>query len=532
MSYVSVIKNLYARNVGLEEKMKRYIRGLERETEIFRLIEKLSDEDAVIDQDDVRILRGYNVLVSPSRRRKNVKKEDGSFVAISDFHSYRYALDKVKKYYINEYDKVYILGDATDRGKKGDGTGGISLLIDIMKLCKENPGKVVYIPGNHDEFIIGYIRNMFNYEAGLRYNGGMKTIEDLEDLKNNNRELFDELVDWLGNLPIQRTHTHNGCEYVLGHAKFNQRLYDIDPDFSLNKYFKQDRYSDLRRMAKEVLWFRKSNDGYFTEEMPTADKKMIVGHTHQDRTGERDMDLIDDNGDVVEVYCVDGGIAYGGKMFKYDGGESQHTTAVYYHRNTSDREKGYFDDEQEDTFEISEEERKEIIYQDYILSKVLCGGINGFNDVLNGYCPKQIGIAGRDEIVENGYDGNFYRDKNEKRETYVKTFLLDYLFECQYEGFMSKGYDVEDAKYQAMTLVDMYLFGINDKKYVAENGDPKGDLTCFTTHRNARKIASILGSTGMMDVLSEHCVDSFTEYVSEKYVKSADGKSYVKVDNK
>ena len=44
-----------------------------------------------------------------------------SFIAISDFHSYRYPLEKVKDYYLNEYEKIFILGDVTDRGK--DRTG-------------------------------------------------------------------------------------------------------------------------------------------------------------------------------------------------------------------------------------------------------------------------------------------------------------------------------------------------------------------------------------------------------------------------
>lgn len=44
------------------------------------------------------------------------KEKYGGFVAISDFHSNRWTLEKIK-YYLNEHDIIYILGDATDRVK-------------------------------------------------------------------------------------------------------------------------------------------------------------------------------------------------------------------------------------------------------------------------------------------------------------------------------------------------------------------------------------------------------------------------------
>ena len=84
------------------------------------------------------------------------KFKKGSFVAISDFHSYRWPLEKVKDHYLNEYETIYILGDATDRGEKEDGTGGLDLLFKIRELTKKYPNRVFYIPGNHDEFLYGY----------------------------------------------------------------------------------------------------------------------------------------------------------------------------------------------------------------------------------------------------------------------------------------------------------------------------------------------------------------------------------------
>ena len=72
---------------------------------------------------------------------KNIVKD--SFVVVSDFHSCEWPLNKITNYYLNEYDKIYILGDATDRGKDYDGTGGLDLLFRIKELCSKYPDRVI-----------------------------------------------------------------------------------------------------------------------------------------------------------------------------------------------------------------------------------------------------------------------------------------------------------------------------------------------------------------------------------------------------
>ena len=84
------------------------------------------------------------------------KIEKGSFVVVSDFHSISWPLEVVVNKYFNEYDKIYILGDATDRGSDENGGGGIDLLLKIKQLTDRYPEKVFYVPGNHDEFLYGY----------------------------------------------------------------------------------------------------------------------------------------------------------------------------------------------------------------------------------------------------------------------------------------------------------------------------------------------------------------------------------------
>lgn len=545
MSNDALIRALYDRNksIGLYDKVVAYnnranrlgvfypngMNGFEDYADIFGVIIKLSDDRKVLSLEDAEILRKYNVIVSPFKVENLGNSYDENFVAVSDFHSVRYPLEKIKQYYINEYDKVYILGDATDRGHDKEGSGGIRLLLEIMDMCKNSNGKVQYIPGNHDEFIIGYVRSKlgldtyypFNYHCNLVYNGGAKTVEDLEMLRKSNYSKFNELIDWLGNLPLQTTHNYDGVEYVFGHAKFNQRLYDINPNFSLNDMFVESETSELRRMANEVLWFRKRENSYRKSEMPSSDKKMVVGHSRQRSTDNKHLNLVGSDGKEVEVFCVDGGIAYDGEMYKYDGGSQVKHTVFGGHRNTSRNSK-------DGIYEAAIDRNREAIYQDFILEKILGEGVNGYASLIYGEFPKKIGEAGRDRVVNLFYDGLFQYDDYTKRYLYVNTFLLDYIIECQIERMQDRSKSsIEEARCEASWLMDMYLNGYS-KVDNSKRSALKDDMLCFTSHRNARELASCLGEKGIREVLAVHGVDNVEDYINNRFVKSPNGKKYIK----
>ena len=119
------------------------------------------------------------------------KFKKGSFVAISDFHSYRWPLEKVKDHYLNEYETIYILGDATDRGEYSDGSGGISLLLEIKKLSEQYPGRIVYLPGNHDDFLYQYAKyDDYKAQINLIRNHGSQTIKDIDSLRDYHPKEF------------------------------------------------------------------------------------------------------------------------------------------------------------------------------------------------------------------------------------------------------------------------------------------------------------------------------------------------------
>ena len=243
-----------------------------------------------------------------------------SFVAISDLHSNKEAMKKIYKY-IDEGYKVVILGDVTDRGPHGDGTGGLDMLLEIKELS--DSGKVIYIPGNHDELLYGYAisRNddiRYSYAETISYNGGAETLININELREKDPYKFKKLINWLGNLPIQRVHEVDGQKYCFAHALFNQKIYDTNPLFSLSDFYNLKDYNYNSRYA-QIFWFRKYEDDYRKDELPSKDSIMIIGHTPQDNLEEDDFNLIDSNGDTIEVRNVDGGLARGNYyMFKYD----------------------------------------------------------------------------------------------------------------------------------------------------------------------------------------------------------------------
>ena len=73
--------------------------GYDRVRDLYEVISKLNDYSYQITAEDARILRRYNVLVSPLNAC-DVEVSDQSFVALSDFHGYDYPIDKINNYSI------------------------------------------------------------------------------------------------------------------------------------------------------------------------------------------------------------------------------------------------------------------------------------------------------------------------------------------------------------------------------------------------------------------------------------------------
>lgn len=440
--------------------------------------------------------------------------KEEKFVAISDFHGYKYPLDKIKNHYIKEYDKIYILGDATDRGENRDGSGSIRLLIEIMKLSNQNPNKIIYIPGNHDEFLIGYVRSSHNldkyyqysYAANLLSNGGEATIKEIKELELKDKKTFNELITWLGKQPIQRIHKYNNQEYVFGHAIFNQKLYNLKPNYCLEDYFKEPENSEIRRMANDVLWFRKYRNRYNPSEMPTSDKKMVIGHTAESHRKGQDINLIDARGNVIEVYCVDGGISYNGGMLKYDGGENVIKTEILKHSNTS---------EIHNKIKETPILNKESIFQSHIVCTILNKGKQGFKEILLGNNPKELNNLECQEIVNKKINVTNIKNDLLKRSIYIKIFLFEYILENQIKRMNEQNYPLDTA----LEMIDVFINGSQDVEYMLKKGNNgKGNYYHITSKNYAREIAKIIGPETISEVLNIYNCKNVKEYIEKKYI--------------
>ena len=227
---------------------------------------------------------------------------------MSDFHGMRGAMNVVRKY-VEEGKKVYILGDATDRGPDG-----VDILLEIMKLSKDD--KVCYIPGNHDQFIYNsYRSNDENWRSHVskiwtqENNGGGATCRNLEKLKKTDLSKFNELMDWLGEQPLQRIVESNNKKYCLAHAFFDQKLYNENSLLCL-KNCKDLTFNDPKNISYNILWFRKESDSYKAEQLPDKDATVIIGHTQTDIDWPKDIYNLEneETGEEIKVINVDGGL--------------------------------------------------------------------------------------------------------------------------------------------------------------------------------------------------------------------------------
>lgn len=262
--------------------------------------------------------------------------EPDSFVALSDFHGSEWVLNKVKNHYMSEYETIFNLGDITDRGNDS-----VQMLLDYKKLSEENPNRVKYIPGNHDEFLYGafranteQVRN--GYIQNLERNGGSKTYSDMLNLARTNPNEFNSLLDWLGSQPLQTTHKYGGKDYAFAHAFFNWDLYKRNPNFSLADYVKTGGMYNRGQNSyySSILWYRKNQKTPFQIDMnnlPPDNYTMVIGHT----PNENNADLGN-----VKVICVDGGASAKStngikSTRKFDGGSGPEVTINIEHHDTS-----------------------------------------------------------------------------------------------------------------------------------------------------------------------------------------------------
>ena len=234
---------------------------------------------------------------TPDKRKTAPESE---LIVVSDLHGDNKKWQYIKKY-LNENPLtiLIILGDAMDRGEYG-----LEILLQIRELCLN--GRAIYVPGNHDEFAYDYLQTNnptyketpthTNAKLSWERNYGTSTMAKFNsfekivqsEIQNGNLSHHlskQELIDWLGNCPIQIKAKQDDLHYSLAHAMFQQSLYDQDPNFNLEKALQlklKDNSNPLLQSFRNALWYRETDfKTHFSDISWPKGTSVIVGHTNQ-----------------------------------------------------------------------------------------------------------------------------------------------------------------------------------------------------------------------------------------------------------
>lgn len=430
------------------------------------------------------------------------KIEKDSFVVVSDFHSISWPLEVVVNKYFNEYDKIYILGDATDRGLDKLGSGGIDLLLKIKQLTDRYPEKVIYIPGNHDEFLYGYAADNDEESKHLLHkNGGDKTIDDIDKMKYREPEKLNELMEWLGNLPLQREHLYRGKRFVMAHALFNNKLFRENPYFSLKDYRKS---GGNKGEYLNLLWYRKRNwrFPYDPAWLPKKGDVMVIGHTPLFDRGDTPLDLENAYGNAIEVYCVDGGVSYNDPMLSFAGANT-----LYGILEENNEEKNDYVDFDADMEKLLKDYILKLISGCRSVDKAVLTCINSFfksGDKPYFNYDMYICIDVLRKKLEDIYmkycdTSNGYEDYRTVFKRYFIEVALEYITEFQW----NKDFPIRE---EMMSKMEKFL----------ESDDPTG-ITEFGGYFNEspRDVAIGLGSYNIKMWLAYNGFNSYEEYLNK-----------------
>lgn len=177
----------------------------------------------------------------------------GMNYVMADIHGqYGMLMDMLEKLELNSKDRLYILGDLTDRGPEP--------VAVIRYLMGESKARL--IRGNHDQMLIDY----FAGKPGAKErwtrpnNGGQATLDALMTIPAQERH---DIIDWLASLPLYLLHD----EYILVHAGLRMR-----PHASLPDLLSQQELDDY-------IWIRED----FYKQPAVEGHTVIFGHTRTPR---------------------------------------------------------------------------------------------------------------------------------------------------------------------------------------------------------------------------------------------------------
>ena len=413
-----------------------------------------------------------------------------SFVVISDIHSNKEAVQKIKKFYLNEYEKIYVLGDITGRGVAMGGCYSFEVLNYLYDLIKQYPERIVYVPGNHDQMLYGYHRGAVNRDLLLK-NGESDTwnhyVNRYEFFGDKWAKKFEEMIEWIGRQPIQVSHTFDGKKYVLAHALFNQKLYDYNPNLCLKDYFDYKEQGINDSVCSDIfttLWFRKGNDKYQfsfnSSNLPINGEIMVIGHTPTDDRATENLDLINRNGEVVKVYCVDGGTGLFRGMLKYDGKEKVIKTQIL--EEIIEFDDGRLAPHVDTSPKSLATKTEDMSFREYTIPSNNIIYINLFHDSTSGYDNYFINLDDANKLgikpLINPYQ-NYIPITVEELQR-IRTKCISYINEV---NFPKQSVEVYYSKAEGSVnyfVVDYVLSCVNIRDASIPWGDPVGKIVAIT----------------------------------------------------
>ena len=239
----------------------------------------------------------------------------------TDLHG-NYNIYKKIKNLLGKSDTLYFLGDSCDRGPDG-----ALILMDIIQ-----DSRVHYILGNHDFFILDWLRHGHNRDHAsnlwVELNGGDLTFEWLKAWSD---EELNYLQEYLEECPGIETLVYKDLQIHLTHAGFNPGDYDfnhLDPEdisWDRNHFnYEWTWYEEPDKNDGEWLWGDELNEDNSVIKAEYENTYIFHGHTHVHyakylhREDEKEIEKVE-----PYIYC-------GGHKIDLDLCTAEHGVAALY----------------------------------------------------------------------------------------------------------------------------------------------------------------------------------------------------------
>jgi len=203
----------------------------------------------------------------------------GKVYAATDFHGCGSPAKKLLAY-LKEDDKLYYLGDSTDRGNDG---------VELFEILTSDP-RVIYLMGNHEQLMLEGLKEVKKGSFGSNFrswisNGGQHTFKDLDSKENAKK--VDNIIKKIWDMSIKEEyHSPKGHIVILEHAGFSLGCEDYrfhDPLWDREHFY--DNWSDAPEDQNVYLVHGHTPVQYlqfhygYRDQPPMSEKEMELKYT-------------------------------------------------------------------------------------------------------------------------------------------------------------------------------------------------------------------------------------------------------------